>query len=159
MSVIWSFGQVYPDYTHSPSSGIEAGTAENDRFYQPDEIKYHGSRNRGTTSINFFDVDSNANNSDICRGEFSTSCDAQGQSCDYKATWEVQGFNVKFTLTARQMMSGRTEWVAIGFSDNRMMVSHLCIHFNLYFLFRLTISAGLLIFINNEKSTVIINII
>ena len=54
MRVIWSHGQVYPDYFHWPSSGIEAGTAPNDRFYQPDEIKYHGGRNRGATSINFF---------------------------------------------------------------------------------------------------------
>ncbi len=52
--VIWSFGQVWPDYTHTPGSGIEAGTAANDRFYQPDEIKYHGSSNRGMTTINFF---------------------------------------------------------------------------------------------------------
>ena len=52
--VIWSFGQVWPDYTHTPGSGIEAGTAANDRFYQPDEIKYHGSSNRGVTTINFF---------------------------------------------------------------------------------------------------------
>ena len=54
MRVIWSFGQVYPDYFHSPASGIESGTAQNDRFYQPDELKYHGSRNRGATSANFF---------------------------------------------------------------------------------------------------------
>lgn len=53
MVVIWSFGQVYPDYNHWPASGIEAGTAQNERFYQPDELKYHGSRNRGGTTINF----------------------------------------------------------------------------------------------------------
>ena len=54
MDVIWSFGQVYPDYFHTPASGIEAGTAQNTRFYQPDEIKYHGGRNRGRSTINFF---------------------------------------------------------------------------------------------------------
>ena len=54
MNVIWSFGQVFPDYYHSPGSGIEAGTAQNNRFYQPDEIKYHGGNNRGSTSLNFF---------------------------------------------------------------------------------------------------------
>ena len=54
MIVIWSFGQVHPDYFHSPASGIEAGTAHNNRFYQPDELKYHGTRNRGGTSVNFF---------------------------------------------------------------------------------------------------------
>ena len=54
MRLIWSFGQVYPDYFHSPNSGIEAETVSNTMFYQPDEIKYHGTRNRGATSINFF---------------------------------------------------------------------------------------------------------
>lgn len=54
LRVIWSFGQVYPDYFHFPSSGVEAGTVKNERFYQPDELKYHGSRNRGATSLNFF---------------------------------------------------------------------------------------------------------
>lgn len=52
--VIWAFGQVFPDYFHSPQSGIEVGTAQNDRFYQPDELKYHGTRDRGATRINFF---------------------------------------------------------------------------------------------------------
>ena len=121
MSVIWSFGQVFPDYFHNPGSGIEAGAVSNTRFYQPDEIKYHGSRNRGATSINFFDVDSSTD--ELCRGEFSTGCDAQGQSCDYRATWEVRGAVVDFSVTARQVQAGRTEWVALGFSDNRMMVS------------------------------------
>ena len=54
MRVIWSHGQVFPDYFHWPRSGIEAGTAPNEQFYQPDEIKYHGGRNRGATSLNFF---------------------------------------------------------------------------------------------------------
>ena len=52
--VIWSFGQVFPDYFHRPWSGIEAGTAQNERFYQEDELKYHGTRDRGATSVNFF---------------------------------------------------------------------------------------------------------
>ena len=120
MSVIWSFGQVFPDYFHNPGSGIEAGTAQNTRFYQPDEIKYHGTRNRGSTSINFFDEDPNTN--ERCRGGFSTGCDAQGQSCDYRASWEVKEFIVEYTVTARQVENGRTEWVAIGFSDDRWMV-------------------------------------
>ena len=127
MSVIWSFGQVYPDYFHNPGSGIEAGTVENTRFYQPDEIKYHGSRNRGATSINFFDVDSNID--ETCRGEFSTGCDAQGQSCDYRATWEVNGFLVDYTVVAKQLNSGRTEWVAIGFSDDEFMVSPFSLNY------------------------------
>lgn len=128
MSVIWSFGQVQPDYFHSPNSGIEAGAVSNTMFYQPDEIKYHGTRNRGATSINFFDVDSGIN--ERCRGQFSTGCDAQGQSCDYRATWEVRGAVVDFSVTARQVQAGRTEWAAIGFSDNRLMVSGLIVIIN-----------------------------
>ena len=54
MRVIWAFGQIYPQYNHTPESGIEAGTVSNNMFYKPDEIKYHGSVNRGATSINFF---------------------------------------------------------------------------------------------------------
>ena len=126
MSVIWSFGQVFPDYFHNPGSGIEAGTVSNTMFYQPDEIKYHGTRNRGSTSINFFDVDSGIN--ERCRGQFSTGCDAQGQSCDYRATWEVKQFLVEFTVTARQVQAGRTEWVAVGFSDDRLMVRWFTVH-------------------------------
>ena len=118
MSVIWSFGQVFPDYFHNPGSGIEAGAVSNTRFYQPDEIKYHGSRNRGATSINFFDVDSN--NNEVCRGEFSTGC--EGQSCDYRATWEVRGAIIDFSVTAKQVQPGRTEWVAVGFSNDMFMV-------------------------------------
>ena len=121
MSVIWSFGQVFPDYFHNPGSGIEAGTVQNTRFYQPDEIKYHGSRNRGATSINFFDTDST--DDERCRGEFSTGCNAQGQSCDYRATWEVKKSFVEFTVTARQVQAGRTEWAGIGFSNDKSMVS------------------------------------
>ena len=54
MHVIWSLGQVFPDYNHNPGSGIEARTAMNRMFYKPDEIKYHGSVNRGATTLNFF---------------------------------------------------------------------------------------------------------
>lgn len=54
MHFIWSMGQVFPDYFHRPSSGVEVGTADNQRFYMPDEIKYHGTRNRGATTLNFY---------------------------------------------------------------------------------------------------------
>ena len=54
MRVIWSFGQDTDDFFHRPDSGLEVGTASNTMFYKPDEIKYHGGRNRGATSLNFF---------------------------------------------------------------------------------------------------------
>ena len=54
MQMIWAVGQTSSEYHHSPSSSLETGEASNERFYQPDEIKYHGGRNRQQTSINFF---------------------------------------------------------------------------------------------------------
>ena len=54
MTVIWAIGQLPGDYFHSPRSSLEAGEASNTNFYQPDEIKYHGGRNRGQANINFF---------------------------------------------------------------------------------------------------------
>ena len=114
---------MYPDYFHWPASGIEAGTAQNNQFYQPDEIKYHGTRNRGATSINFFDQNNNTTNSAQCQGGFSTGCDKQGR-CDYRATWLIVGEEAEFTVSARTSGSS-TEWVGIGFSNDRMMVSDL----------------------------------
>ena len=119
--MIWSFGQVYPDYFHFPSSGVEAGTAKNERFYKPDEIKYHGTRNRGATSINFHDVDGDTG-SDPCQGGVRLDC-ANGNGCSYEASWIQRGDMVDFTVKAKQLGSSSTEWVAIGFSDDRMMVS------------------------------------
>lgn len=114
MSVIWSFGQVYPDYAHSPGSGIEAGTATDTMFYLPDELKYHGIDNRGTASINFFEADS-VDGTD-CTGSFETGCTSG--MCTYKADWRVAGNRVEFNVSARV---DANQWVAIGFSDNMMM--------------------------------------
>ena len=58
MHVIWAIGQTPGDINHSPQSSLEANEASNRDFYQPDEIKYHGSVNRGATQINFFSKDS-----------------------------------------------------------------------------------------------------
>ena len=58
MHVIWAIGQTPGDINHSPQSSLEANEASNRDFYQPDEIKYHGSVNRGATQINFFCKDS-----------------------------------------------------------------------------------------------------
>ena len=60
----------------------------------------------------------------VVRVGFSTECDAQGQSCDYRASWEVKEFIVEYTVTARQVENGRTEWITIGFSDDRWMVGN-----------------------------------
>ena len=57
-----------------------------------------------------------------CRGEYSTGCDSDGEECQYKATWRVTSDHVIFDVTAR-IEEG--QWVAIGFSDDRMMVRKL----------------------------------
>lgn len=121
MSVIWSFGQVYPDYFHFPSSGIEAGTVSNERFYKPDEIKYHGTRNRGSASINFFDVDTDSG-VDRCSGSVRRDCANMDEECGYQAKWTQLGDVVRFSISARKT-APRTEWLAIGFSDDKDMVS------------------------------------
>ena len=37
------------------SSGLEKGTPSIPDFYRPDELKYHGRRNRGQLRMDFFD--------------------------------------------------------------------------------------------------------
>ena len=57
MIVIWAFGQVYPEYNHFLLSMDEFNMTQNERFFPVDQLKYHGSKNRGTTALNFFDED------------------------------------------------------------------------------------------------------
>ena len=128
--VIWSLGQVFPDYFHNPASGIEAGTAEDRMFYKRDEIKYHGTRNRGVTTANFYGKHEKIGEllsqfflsdrtfdggDDVCSNQFATGC--QDDRCDYSARWTVGAGMIRFTLKART-----TGWVAVGFSDDRLMV-------------------------------------
>ena len=56
---------------------------------------------------------------DGCRGEYATGCSNSGEDCQYKATWRVTSDHVVFDVTAR-VEEG--QWVAIGFSDDRLMV-------------------------------------
>ena len=58
MHVIWAVGQEPGDYSHIPKSGLEHspdGTPSILDFYKPDELKYHGKKNRGMLSMNFFE--------------------------------------------------------------------------------------------------------
>uniref|UniRef100_A0A1X7SIF0 DOMON domain-containing protein n=1 Tax=Amphimedon queenslandica TaxID=400682 RepID=A0A1X7SIF0_AMPQE len=67
-------------------------------------------------SVYFFLVaDSLSNNTD-CTGSYSSGC-TNGQ-CLYRATWEVRGSYVQFNVTGRVPIG---QWLAIGFSDNRIM--------------------------------------
>ncbi len=57
MHVIWAVGQEPGEYSHVPKSGLEAeGSSPSiPDFYKPDELKYHGRKNRGMLSMNFFE--------------------------------------------------------------------------------------------------------
>ena len=65
------------------------------------------------------DVDAEVGNP-LCQGGFSTGC--TGLTCDYRASWVVRGGNVDFNISARTLDSA-TQWVGIGFSNDRLMVS------------------------------------
>lgn len=57
MTLIWAFGQVYPEYNHLFLSHAEFSITQNQLFFPIDELKYHGSINRGVTTINFFNAE------------------------------------------------------------------------------------------------------
>ena len=65
------------------------------------------------------DVDAEVGN--LCQGGFSTGC--TGLTCDYRASWVVRGGSVDFNISARTSDSA-TQWVGIGFSNDRLMVSN-----------------------------------
>lgn len=44
---------IYPEYNFPALSGLEIGGASDKKFYKPDELKYHGVKNRGSLKINF----------------------------------------------------------------------------------------------------------
>ena len=56
MVLIWAFGQ---DFNHKFLTDAEFTTAQNLRFFPVDELKYHGSENRGLSTINFFEAGMN----------------------------------------------------------------------------------------------------
>ena len=55
-----------------------------------------------------------------CTGSFQTGCMPAGENCLYTANWRVLGDRVQFNVSAR---IDADSWVAIGFSNNLMMVS------------------------------------
>ena len=55
MHVILAAGQEPGEYFHQPHSGLEKGNPSIPDFYKPDELKYHGRKNRGKITMNFFD--------------------------------------------------------------------------------------------------------
>ena len=59
-----------------------------------------------------------------CLGQLAAiNCDANGQSCDYKASFAVQEDD-SITITVSAIIPANT-WVGIGVSDDQMMVSYM----------------------------------
>ena len=73
-----------------------------------------------------------------CSGGYTNDC--SNGVCAYNATWEVRGRYVKFVVTGRVP---RMQWLAIGFSDNRLMVSNAIDGVFIYFI-------HIIFFIDNE---------
>ncbi|XP_071117126.1 uncharacterized protein [Haliotis cracherodii] len=117
MSVIWARGQDSGMYVHIPRSGLEAGKAANPKYYNEDELKYHGHRpNRGAATINFREKTKLPTG---CIGQWPATCN----NCPYQVTWVVDVANdmVNFTITAR--LNGARRWIGLGFSPNGRMTS------------------------------------
>ena len=55
--LIWAFGQVSPEYHHRFFTDAEFNVTQNQRFFPVDQLKYHGGKNRGATTINFYQGD------------------------------------------------------------------------------------------------------
>lgn len=95
MHVIWALGQEEGMYHHAPASGLEAETPSIPDFYRPDELKYHGRRNRGTTSLNFYEEEKR----DLNDGTDLTYCGNEFKyptSCSRKVTYRA--FHIFFPL-------------------------------------------------------------
>jgi len=125
MHFIWAVGQENGMYSHSPASGLEAGEASILDFYRPDELKYHGKKNRGTSVINFFKEDkrdlNDVSDLDYCGNEwkFPTSCSLKDKTCEYFARWEYDENTDKINFT---IVSKHTnKWTGIGFSATQSM--------------------------------------
>ena len=60
-----------------------------------------------------------------CLGQLAAiNCDADGQSCDYKASFAVQEDD-SITITIIYAFTPANSWVGIGVSDDQMMVSYM----------------------------------
>ena len=59
--------------------------------------------------------------SEQCRGQFTFGCGDNNAEC-YIATWIVKSGFVQFNVTAQVLDS---QWVSIGFSENRLMVHNI----------------------------------
>ncbi len=125
--VIWAQGQEDGDYYHRPSSGLEKGNANIPDFYRPDEIKYHGKKNRGIVRMNFFDEVKQSVGADaasdlgFCGGEwkYPRTCEPGTTECEYFASWRYDENTDSIDFVVQSTAQDR--WTGIGFSDNPAM--------------------------------------
>jgi len=128
MHVIWAVGQEPGDYVHRPSSGLENGNPSIPDFYRPDELKYHGKKNRGKVEMNFYDeikrsIGDNAGATlDFCGGEwkYPRTCNPAEKTCEYFARWVFDENTDMIDFTIQSKHTDR--WTGIGFSDTPQMV-------------------------------------
>ena len=69
----------------------------------------------------FLLIEQDQASSEQCRGQFIFGCGDNDAEC-YRATWIVKSGFVQFNVTAQVLES---QWVSIGFSENRLMVYNI----------------------------------
>ena len=129
MHVIWALGQEPGNYAHSPKSGLEEGTPSIRDFYRADELKYHGNKNRGVVTMNFYDEieqsigDAASSNLDFCGGEwkYPRSCTPGTAECEYFASWRYDENSDMVDFVVQSTGAQQDKWTGIGFSDNNKM--------------------------------------
>ncbi|QQP38779.1 Uncharacterized protein FKW44_019459, partial [Caligus rogercresseyi] len=110
MHVIWAMGQESGDYVHHSSV-----TPSIPNFYMPDEIKYHGKRNRAEyrlqsgTSPRFL----------WRRMEASSELQPEEKNCDYFARWIYKEGNDEVDFEIQSKFTDK--WTGIGFSETPQM--------------------------------------
>ena len=111
--------------------GVATPVSENSKFHFSIHVCLCITNNEGLSFFCFLSlpllftpplVPDTISGNTICRGSYSNGC-TNGQ-CLYSATWLVKGQHVQFNVTGRVPM-GR--WLAIGFSDNRLMVMFIIV--------------------------------
>ena len=113
------------NYDHRPQSGLEMGNSLVHNFYRKDEVKYHGRKNRGVLLMDFFEARKSKKGFEACFHQmykFPRKCSG-GSDCSYVATWRnTQDGYLKVVVKQKYSPSQPRRWVAIGFSENNIMV-------------------------------------
>ncbi|XP_078670099.1 uncharacterized protein LOC144910655 [Branchiostoma floridae x Branchiostoma belcheri] len=122
MHVIWARGQEPGGYSHVPNSAIETCAVSDYAYYQPDELKYHGTAQtqRGALTMNFFENPDSPSGSTACLGSYSSPEGCQGAACDFSASWwyDETTDKIMFDVMGRQTSD---RWIGLGFSTDQSM--------------------------------------